>query len=31
MVLTPTELDALVKREIAANADVVKAANIKID
>jgi tripartite-type tricarboxylate transporter receptor subunit TctC len=31
MVLTPTELNALVKREIAANADVVKAANIKID
>ena len=31
MVLTPTELDALVKREIAANADVVTAANIKID
>jgi tripartite-type tricarboxylate transporter receptor subunit TctC len=29
MVMTPTELDALVKREIAANADVVKAANIK--
>jgi tripartite-type tricarboxylate transporter receptor subunit TctC len=31
LVLIPTELDALVKREIAANADVVKAANIKID
>jgi tripartite-type tricarboxylate transporter receptor subunit TctC len=31
MALTPTELDALVKREIAANVDVVKAANIKTD
>jgi tripartite-type tricarboxylate transporter receptor subunit TctC len=31
MVLTSAELDALVKREIAANADVVKAANIRIE
>ncbi len=30
MVMSPAELDALVKKEIAANALVVKAANMKV-